>query len=135
MNRLFPSRAITRVQGLPSSQRDRETQRAWQMSEEELTGTQVTGQRVQLVTPRARSSRQTGSDCKADPHGLLERREWGSCPGIPPLCNWHYLGRHAKRPKIKRTTLPEPSPSQAAGYDTTKGQQEEGRSGYCKHHG
>lgn len=94
------------------------------MSEEELTAVQVTGQRLHSVTPHARSSHQTGSDCGADPHGLL-----------PPLCNWHRVRRHAKRPKIKRTTLPEPSPYKAAGGDTTKGQQEEGRSGYCKHHG
>lgn len=77
MNRLFPSLAITQVQGSPSSQhdteRDGETQRAWRMSEEELTGMQVTGQCVQLVTAHARSSHQAGSDCKADPHGLLGR--------------------------------------------------------------
>lgn len=102
------------------------------MSEEELTGMQATGQRVQLVTPHARSSHQAGSDCKADPRALLGRRERGSCPGIPPLCDRHYLGRHAERPKIKRTALPEPSPYKAAGDDTTKGQQEEGRSGYRK---
>jgi len=105
------------------------------MSEEAATGMQGTGQLVQLLTPHTRRSHQTGGDCKADPHGLLGRRERGSYAGLPPPCSWHWLGRHTKTPKIKRTTLPEPSPCKAAGDDTAKGQQEDGRSGYCKHHG
>lgn len=52
------------------------------MSEEELPG--------QLTS---------GSDCTADPRGLLGKQ--GARAGIPPLCHWHYLRRHSKRPEIK----------------------------------
>lgn len=41
----------------------------------------------------------SGSDCTADPCGLLGKGD--ACAGIPPLCDWHYLRRHAKRPEIK----------------------------------
>lgn len=82
--------------------------------------------------PGAGSSHQIGSNWETSGVAVQASRH-------PPV-GTDYLGRHAKRPKVKRTTLPEPSPYKAAGDDTAevspgRWQKEEGVIWPLQHHG